>query len=82
MVPRAFRETEWLRIALCLIVGSVVAALASAAGERRGAEPPTDVRQQLTLAPFYKKCVVTEGLAIVGSAIQAKKAVKKKDAPK
>lgn len=30
-------------------------------------DPPEKVRQELTLSPFYKKCVVLDGLAVVGS---------------
>ena len=30
-------------------------------------EPPVELRQQLKLSPFYKKCVVAQGFAIVSS---------------
>jgi hypothetical protein len=54
----------------CLILLVCIAALPSQAGERnpRVVEPSDALRQALKLDPFYRKCVMLDELAIVGSA--------------
>ena len=55
------------RLALLICLGCHRLSAVACAGDAPVAEPSEELRQQLKLAPFYKKCVVEDGFAIVSS---------------
>ena len=55
------------RLGLLICVGCHWLAAIARANDPSVVAPPDELRRQLNLAPFYRKCVVEEGFAIVSS---------------
>ncbi|MEK6258139.1 MAG: hypothetical protein AABP62_05915 [Planctomycetota bacterium] len=55
------------RVSLLICIGSLWLAAVARADDFSVVEPPEDLRQQLNLSPFYKKCLAPGGFAIVSS---------------